>query len=232
MCFTPWISVSTTVIEFILATTLLIYFKKGVFSKFAALFIYLLGFYQFTEFMLCTTSNFNLWARLGFITYTFLPALGLHSALRFLNRKPKLYLIYIVPVFFSLFAILSKNFIFNGSCERFFITVKTTFFNSLNGINLIANTLYWIYYSGFILTVLIISYLAYKKEKNKTKKKVLVSVIISILVMTLPTFILIIIFPTFGIQFPSVLCQFALLLAIVAFIGANIENKSVNNKKN
>jgi hypothetical protein len=49
---------------------------------------------------------------------------------------------------------------------------------------------------------------------------------IAVLLMSLPTFILMVIFPFFDIMFPSVLCHFALLLAIVVFVGTYLEHKS------
>ena len=86
MCFTPAISLTTALIEFIIATFILVKYKRYVVPVFFAILVYVLGIYQFTEFMLCTTNNAFLWAKLGFITYTFLPAIGLHFAFR-LTKK-------------------------------------------------------------------------------------------------------------------------------------------------
>jgi len=43
--------------------------------------------------------------------------------------------------------------------------------------------------------------------------------------MVVPTFIFIMVLPSFGIMFPSILCEFALLLAILGFTAAYLENK-------
>ena len=73
MCFTPTISLTTAIIEFIVV----IYLIKRIKDKsLRALpwIILILGLYQLTEFFLCTTDN-QIWPKLGFIMYTFLPIL-------------------------------------------------------------------------------------------------------------------------------------------------------------
>src|SRR3989344_2355883 len=109
MCFTPVISLSTAILEFFVATFIFIYFKKSRVNFFFIIFLYFLGFYQFSEFMLCTSGSAFFWAKIGFVTYTFLPAIGLYSVLRIINRDYKSYklaLVYLLPIIFSLIAII------------------------------------------------------------------------------------------------------------------------------
>lgn len=225
MCFAPWISITTAVIEFVLATIILVYFKKGTCRYFAAVFLYFLGFYQLTEFMLCVTSNFQFWGRAGFITYTFLPAIGLDSILTYLNHNKNRAIIYLIPALFSFFAIISKNFVLSGSCNKIFLTVKTALFGTVDGLNIIPGAIYGLYYAGFIVAGCLLALKAYLKERNKIKKQFLITYVIAVLVMAVPTFALIIVIPSFGVMFPSILCQFALLLAIAVLIGVRIEQR-------
>ena len=43
--------------------------------------------------------------------------------------------------------------------------------------------------------------------------------------MIIPTLVLLVLFPIFGIMFPSVLCAFAIFVAIAAFIGVYLKGK-------
>ena len=165
MCFTPIISLTTAILEFIVATFILIYFKRTTFVKFSVIFIYVLGFYQFTEFMLCTSGNEFLWAKIGFITYTFLPALALHFALTFNKKKYNLTYIYFLPILIFIFAFLNQNFILNASCDSVFVIVQTMFFSFKNLQSIILSILFMSYYFGFILLV---PYILIKK-RYKTK---------------------------------------------------------------
>ncbi len=225
MCFTPIISLTTAILEFIVATFILIYFKRTTFVKFSVIFIYVLGFYQFTEFMLCTSGNEFLWAKMGFITYTFLPAIGLHFALTFDKKKYKLSYIYLLPILISIFAFLNQNFILTASCDSIFVIVQTMFFSFKNFNSILLFILYVSYYFGFILVV---SYILIKKRyKTKNKKTKIISLIgflSAITTLTLPL-IMVIILPSFRIQFPSVYCEFAVLFTIFAVVGCYINNK-------
>ncbi len=111
MCFTPKVSIATAIIELIFACIIFFRYKKSKIAKFAALFVLLLGFYQFTEFMLCTTGNTQLWGKLGFITYTILPALGLHLTLKHTKQKLNRLVVYLPMIVFIVVAILETDFI-------------------------------------------------------------------------------------------------------------------------
>ena len=113
MCFTPTVSLTTAIIEWVIATFILFRYKKSVFSRFMALFIFILGFYQFSEYMLCTSGNVELWAKLGFISYTFLPALGLHFILSYTKNKFNKAWLYAPVAIIILVVILKNNFIIN-----------------------------------------------------------------------------------------------------------------------
>ena len=71
----------------------------------------------------------------------------------------------------------------------------------------------------------LIIYRDYLRQKNKIKKKIELVEIAGIILMTILTFVLIIIFPMMGVMFPSILCEFAIFVAIAAFIGAALESR-------
>ncbi len=219
MCFTPFVSLTTAIIEFAVATFILIKYKKYLVPVFSAILIYVLGFYQFTEFMLCSSSNPFLWAKIGFITYTFLPAIGLHFILRLAKNKKYNKLIYLIPIFFAIIAITTSNFITKASCSKVFVIVQNVL-ASQNYTNLFP--LYLIYYIGSILIMVIILFTLIKKERNNLDKKIEGLWLMAVLIATLIPIILIFILPALKIKFPSIYCEFALLFTIAALISSDL----------
>ncbi len=222
MCFTPAISLTTAIIEFLVATFILIKYKKYIIPVFCAILIYVLGFYQFTEFMLCASNSAFLWAKLGFIAYTFLPAIGIHFALRLAKNKKYNYLVYIPPLFFSLWATFKTNFILGASCSKIFVTVNKAFISQ--GHDLLSK-IYLLYYFMFLLTIIIILFILVKKEKDKTIKQLTKLLGITMVITIAIPLILISISPSLKIHFPSIYCQFALIFTVIALIGSKIYDK-------
>ncbi len=95
--------------------------KKSTVRNFFAIFIILLGIHQFTEFMLCTSSNPIAWATVGIINYSFLPAIALHGTLKFVGRKANLPVIYAVPIATAVIAVITPNFVTKAACNTIFV---------------------------------------------------------------------------------------------------------------
>jgi len=231
MCFTPIISLTTAIIEFVLAATLIIFFKKTTLRNFFVLFIILLGFYQLTEYFICTTNNITFWALLAFITYNYLPAIGLHAVSKLIKKRIHLIIIYAIPVAATIVAIFTPNFIQSATCDRFFITIEILYVVGTRSIDYFLHYSYlFVYYVGFILWAIALSYINYRKQKNKIKREIEIVEILGVLLMSIPVLILILIVPALNLSFPSLLCQFAILVAIAAFIGAGLENNLPKNQ--
>ncbi len=224
MCFTPIVSLSTAILEFVVATAILLFFRKSLINRSFSLLIYILGFYQFTEFMLCTSNYPFFWAKMGFITYSFLPAVGLHFIMKLTNRKYNHITLYIVPVIFSLTALLKPGFIIKSTCTTFFVIVIKDLFNSL------FSYIYGLYYFGFILLFCYFLLKSFNKEKNQLKRKLYAIIFAATLITLLPALVLFLIFPAFNIMFPSVYCEFAVLFTVAALIASYLDNK-IQKKK-
>lgn len=220
MCFTPIISITTAIFEFTVATFILLYYKKSKLKISIPLFLYFLGFYQLTEFMLCTTNNPEIWARLGFITYTFFPVLALYITLDLIGKKKSLWIL-IFPIIFSAFA-LTNDFIINSSCEKYFISVESLFYTTSS---IIPALIYWAYFFGFIFYITYLSINYYIKTKSEVKKKLEIDLFIGIFLSLSAAFVLLFLFPFLAIQLPSVYCLFAIIFAICALIAYYLDNK-------
>lgn len=229
MCFAPQISILTAIVEWALALIILLRFKKSLVAWFSSVFIFLLGFYQFTEFMMCKTASPLLWAHLGFIAYTFLPAIGMHYALLLTHKKGKVLACYVPPVLFSILSLLAGGFVQQSTCHSVFVSTQLQFFDP--AIHQVIMPIYEIYYFGLILLASFMAWKEMKKEKDELRRKIIGIALIGTWLATFPAFIFIIILPAFSIQFPSVYCEFALLMSITAFIVSDMDHRSRKKKK-
>ncbi|MDH3352857.1 MAG: hypothetical protein OEL87_00215, partial [Nanoarchaeota archaeon] len=82
-----------------------------------------------------------------------------------------------------------------------------------------------VYYFGFIVLIGWVVLKEYIKERSKVRKEIELVIFIAVLLMTIPMLVLAIVFPAFGIKFPSALCEFAILVALCAFVVAYLETK-------
>jgi len=231
MCYNPAVSLFTAIVEFALSGYMLLKYRLASTRYFFAAFLVVLGAYQFTEFMLCKTNSPELWAAVGFVVYTFLPALGLHGTIRCLGRKFNPLWLYVFPVFFVLFSLSYPSFILVSQCQTIFVTVRNSLFQIGGLQQTLLFALYSLYYAGFIFLSCILCLVDYKKEENINRKKLLLIFPLSVVLMSFPTLVLIVIFPALDLRPPSVLCHFALLLVLTGFAGVRLEEKYVKEGK-
>ena len=205
MCFAPYISLSTFIIEFLLAVFFLYRNPKDKLNQIIALISFLLGSYQLNEFLICTTSS-RIFTILAMSVTSILPALGISYALVMWRKKLRYYwhiLIYSPVIFFvSYFPFLYEK---SAICKTIFIKYP--------GTGLIGD-FFSLYYLLYLFGAIVLFYVA-TLNTNKKSERILLSLgMFSMFVFTIPTYIFLIFLPKFSTQFASVLCEFALLLAI------------------
>lgn len=219
MCYTPVVSLTTAIIEWVLAFTLLFAYRKSALRPYAFFILALLGAYQFGEYRLCVTGQAEFWGTFAFLSYTFLPALGLHAVLSYLRKHVSLMLVYAPPIVFSLVALSLRPFIAQGTCEPLFVTILTFFSWGIPWV------FYVSYYFGFILAIFVLLARAYRHEHGR-RKKACAAMFAAILLMFIPTVLLVVLFPSLRMQFPSVLCHFALLTTAAFYIAVYYDAKT------
>ena len=225
MCFTPFVSGSVAALEWIFATLILLRFRKSKVTPYVISLLYLLGAYQFTELMLCVTGNAELWVRVGFVAYSFLPVIGVHFVLVMVDSAWQRFakFLYAIPVAFSAAAMLSPNFVEEGVCNSIFVTARTMFFQPRE--NPLVAMMYGGYYYLFILISVVIVLFSYPKERNRMKRIYYAMGIFGLSLITISPFIFIILLPAYGLRLPSIFCEFALAFAIIAFIASYLDHK-------
>ncbi|MFC1697983.1 hypothetical protein ACFL1H_06595 [Nanoarchaeota archaeon] len=208
MCFAPYVSLSTFIIEFLIAIFFLAKNPRDKLNQAMALLVFMLGFYQLNEFLICTTGA-NVFTKLAMITTAILPAFSITLALIMWKKPLKWYfhLVYYVPsIFFILWFSISNAFASSAQCMSVFI--KYPAFG-------IVNNFYGLYYLVFLIATIIIYFIASHIVKKRQEKVMLSLGILSVLIFTIPTYIFLLFLPSQKILFSSVLCEFALLLSIL-----------------
>ncbi len=207
MCFAPYISISTFTIEFLLALYFLLTKPKDRLHQVVALLSLLLGIYQLNEFLICTTQQ-SVFTRLAMITTAILPAIGITLALIMARKRIKYYwhlLLYAPPAFFIVMFSLIQPYSESAVCRTIFIEYP--------GTGLLGD-FYGLYYVAYIVGAAVLFYLFSQQAKRKEEKVLLNLGMLGMGIFTIPTFVFLLFLPMFKTQFPSVLCEFALLLAI------------------
>lgn len=223
MCYTPPVSFATAFIEFALAIYMRVRYGKARMVAFGSALLLLLGSYQISEFFLCTTTYAEFWTKWGFVSYSFLPAVGLHYVLFQLRRKvstTQKAFIYFVPAVALLASIAPDVIVTQSWCNEVFITAHI--FPATN-YGLLTFWLYSAYYAGFIIAASVLSINAFIEQRKSKTRMQFVYFPLGITLMTVPTFLFLVVFPHFGFRFPSILCHFGLLLAACLFAGVRYE---------
>jgi len=207
MCFAPYISLSIFIIEFLLAIFFLLRDPKDNLNRIIALLSLFLGLYQLNEFLICIT-DVNLFTKLSMSISAVLPPIAISYALIMWRKRLKYYwnlLIYSPAVFFIFMFILSNYLKVSAVCMTVFIEYPD--------LGLLGK-FYALYYIAYILGAAALFYFASSKLKIVYERRLLHLGMLGMFIFTVPTFIFILFLPMMYNQFPSVLCQFALLLAI------------------
>jgi len=218
MCFAPYVSLSTFVIEFLLAIFFLLRNPKDKLNRIIALLSFLLGIYQLNEFLICIT-QLPVFTILAMSTTAILPALAISYALIAWRKKLRFYwyvLIYLPAIFFIVMFSVMNFYHISAQCMSVFIQYPDSgligrFFGS--------------YYLIYIVGAVVLFHLSSDNAKNVHDKRISQLGMIGMFIFTIPTFIFLIYLPSLKIQFASVLCEFGLLLAIELIFLLEYKNK-------
>ena len=128
MCFAPYISVSTFIVELLLAVYFFLLDSKDKLNRFIALLSLSLGIYQLNEFFICTTTT-GLFTRSAFAVTAVLPAMAITYALIMWRKRLKWHLhamIYLPAVFFVVAFSLPWSFKSAATCQSVLSSITCT----------------------------------------------------------------------------------------------------------
>ena len=198
-----------SLVLFLIEFSLLVFtFKKGrqypYFWNVVPILI-LLQLYQLLEFILCTTTSYShIVGPLAFVTITFLPPTGYHLVTKLVGWKHKDYLIgYLLATGFGLFYALTPNSVMVESCNPYFAIYS---FKS--------SPMFSYYYSGFLVYAVSFLALHIYGRGDKIRKNASIGLLIGYLSFMMPMTILLVYDNSNFISVTSIMCKFALFLAM------------------
>lgn len=213
-CFSPPVMIATLIIESILAIYTVWRYKMTESTRLATGLLIALGTFQLAEYHVCTGPGAGAipWSRLGFVAITTLPALGLHL-MHVLANKPGRRLVagaYAAMAGFIGFFLVCDVFTGHqctGNYVIFQFSTKVTGAYSLYyyGLLMLGIGLGWQWVNDF-------------KQKGKAHLKQMQSVkglIAGYLVFLVPVAVANTIKPQTRRGIPSIMCGFAVLLAVI-----------------
>lgn len=207
-CFSPPVMVATFVIELVLAVFVIIRYKLTARGRAILAILICLAAFQLAEYFVCTQSSIAYGAsRAGYAMITFLPPLGLY--LMGLLTKPlksiALWAMFAVAFMFVGYFLLAENAFRGYECTGNYVIFQIGRAQAL---------IYGTYYFGLIFLA-VWRGLMYLENNRAIHKQATRWLLLGYILFIIPVAVLTIIQPDTKQAIPSVLCGFAVTLAIV-----------------
>jgi len=213
-CFSPPVMIATFFIEIGFALYTLWRYKLNAVTRLTALILVCLALFQGAEYMVCEGAlglSSEGWSRLGFVSITALPVLGLHLAIVLAGKKlPRLVIgAYASGIAFAAFFLLGHHAVSYEVCQGNYV---------IFGIGANLTWLYMLYYYGWLLLTMWLGATWAKLQKKKPVKRALEALAIGYVLFLVPTTAVTVADPAASAAIPSIMCGFAVVLAI-ALVG-------------
>jgi hypothetical protein len=214
-CFSPPVMLATLIIETCLAVYTVWRYKMTIITRLITILLLALATFQLSEYFVCTGigSMAVPWSRVGFVAITALPPLGLHIMHILAGKRQRrlVYGAYAVMAAFMTFFLLSTGTFTGHKCTGNYVIFQFT--ASVTG-------LYSIYYFGWLAAGIGLGFhwAGELKAKSKTALRQLQAVqglILGYLIFLVPSALSMAVKPDARRGIPSILCGFAVLLALV-----------------
>jgi hypothetical protein len=224
MCFSPPVMLATFVIEIILLIATLATRKMNKVTKLICATLFALALFQLCEYFVCggLGVNANMWSRIGFVSITTLPPLGLHLMYAIAGKKSK----WVVPAGYGLMAAWIIAF---GFTEQAFSSHQCVSNYVIFNLHDYVGYVYSAYYYGLLLAGIWLAMRFGEKAKNPQQKEALYGMIVGYLVFLIPTAVVNTINPATMAGIPSIMCGFAVLFAIILY-GYILPRTTVSHK--
>lgn len=213
-CFSPPVMLATLLIEISAALYIIWRYQLTPITRIATAMLLCLATFQGAEYMVCGGLGIEpgLWSKLGYSAITLLPPLGIHLALTMTGKKNPLL---VQGAYASAIGFIAYFAFFTGA-----ISGHTCYANYVvfSGANVFASWVYAIYYYGWLVAGLALSFALAKHERRRHIKSALAWLGLGYLSFLLPTTLVNIVDPSTISGIPSIMCGFAVILAVLLTI--------------
>lgn len=196
----------TFLIEFAFGLYVIWKYKKSTIKQLVIATLFALGTFQLAEYLLCGglgLSNID-WARIGYVSITLLPALGIHMIVTLANKKAPIIVgaAYASAAAFVFYYIFGANAVTHQACYSNY----AVFANHEN-----SGLYFGVYYYLWMIIGIWLAWIWGKQMPER--KKSLNAMTLGYVAFILPTTFFNIIDPKTVHGIPSIMCGFAVLLA-------------------
>lgn len=209
-CFSPPVMVATFIIEIISAVFVLYRYKGNKASRLVVSLFLCLGAFQLAEYYVCTNNPVAVTAaRLGYVAITLLPVLGLHLMYELTgNTSNRNYIkfAYLLALFISIYFLIAPQAFDSYRCTGNYVIFQ---------IGKTQAMIYSLFYFG-LLAQSILTGVYYIRRKNSDLNKTAVKWFLAgYFLFIVPVAFLNILHPDTGQAIPSIMCGFAVTLALI-----------------
>lgn len=222
--------IATFIIEIALAVYAVVRYRLNAIGRLGVLLLVFLAAFQLAEYMVCQRvwGGAELWSRLGYLAITTLPPLGIHLlyAIAGAKRRPLLMPAYLSGAAFASFFMFVPHAFEGHACMGNYVIFQVTEY---------AGGLYAIYYYGWLFAALYLAWKGIKELKKSRAKKsqrtrqALGALATGYLLFIVPTVAVNIVSPETTQGIPSIMCGFAVLLAIL-LVGVALPNSATRRQ--
>jgi hypothetical protein len=203
--------IATFVIEIGLALYVNWRYRMSTITRLATAILFFLALFQLAEYNVCQGS-FGIdslsWSRLGYVAITMLPPLGFHLATKLAGdrRRGMVMTAYASAAVFAGFFALFDHGLTSSACLGNYVIFRT----APN-----AASLYTAYYYGWLILGTLYSLIMAGRQSQPNRRSALRALAIGYAAFILPTTAANIVDPSTIAGIPSIMCGFAVILAIV-----------------
>ena len=202
-CFTPLATLVTFVVEIIFAIYVFLKYKSGPFARVAILILVFLGLFQLSEYLICKTNHNELFTKIGYISITLLPPLGINLVELATGKKMFSKISYAFAGIFSIIIIFVPVFMSTACPGKFVVFTNLPAFDIF----------YSIYY--YVLLAISIILLLYGITQNNKNRNLLAWILTGYGSFIVPTVVLYLVEKVTRYTVVSIMCGFAILLAVI-----------------
>lgn len=210
-CFSPPVMMATFIIEVVCALYVVYRYKLTPVSRLSVAIMLCLAVFQIAEYNVCEGAwgvDSLTWARIGYASITLLPPLGLHLATILAKRSmPKLVILAYVSglVFAAIFLFVGQGMRSHECLGNYVIFDIAPW----------AVVPYVLYYYGWLFITVTFTVRIARRVKLAAQKKALYALSVGYLAFILPAIAATVIDPSVRAGIPSIMCGFAVILAII-----------------
>lgn len=202
---------ATLIIEIASALYIVWRYQLTPVTRIATVMLLCLATFQGAEYMVCGGLGVEpgLWSKLGYSAITVLPPLGIHLALTIAGKKMP---VLVQSAYASALGFVAYFTLMTGS-----ISGHTCYANYVvfSGANVFASAIYGLYYYGWLIVAVGLIASLIRNERRRHIKSALQWLGLGYLSFLLPTTLVNIVDPSTISGIPSIMCGFAVILAVL-----------------